>query len=47
MSIYLLTQTNQIDLEKGFLLCIPMSVGLGGVFPIKENKKKIRELEKE
>ena len=47
LSIYLLTQTDQIELGIAFLLCIPMSVGLGGVFPINENIKKIRNLEKE
>lgn len=47
LSIYLLTQTDQIDLGIGFLLCIPMSVGIGGVFPINENIKKIRELKQD
>ena len=47
LSIYLLTQTDQIDLGIGFLLCIPMSVGIGGVLPINENIKKIRELKQD
>ena len=47
LSIYLLTQTDRIDLGIGFLLCIPMSVGFGGVFQINENIKKIRELKKD
>ena len=44
LSIYLLTQTDQIDLGIGLLICIPMSVGIGGVLPINENIKKIRKL---
>lgn len=45
LSTYLLTQTDQFDLAIGFLICIPISIGVGGVLPIKENLRKIKKLE--
>ena len=46
LSVYLIILKEPIKLGIGFLICLPISITFGAVLPIKDNNKKINELEK-
>ena len=46
LSVYLIILKEPIELGIGFLICLPISITFGAVLPIKDNNKKINELEK-
>ena len=46
LSVYLIVLKEPIELGIGFLICLPISITFGAVLPIKDNNKKINELEK-
>ena len=46
LSVCLIILKEPIDLGVGFLICLPISITFGAVLPIKDNNKKIKELEK-
>ena len=46
LSFYLIILKEPIELGIGFLICLPISITFGAVLPIKDNNKKINELEK-
>ena len=45
LSIYLIILKEPLELGIGFLLGIPLSLYLGYILPVKENNKKIKEIE--
>ena len=46
LSVCLIILKEPIELGIGFLICLPISITFGAVLPIKDNNKKIKELEK-
>lgn len=46
LSVYLIILKEPIELGIGFLICLPISITFGAVLSIKDNNKKINELEK-
>jgi hypothetical protein len=46
LSVCLIILKEPIELGIGFLICLPISITFGAVLPIKDNNKKINELEK-
>ena len=46
LSVCLIILKEPIELGIGFLTCLPVSITFGAVLPIKDNNKKINELEK-
>ena len=46
LGIYLIVLKEPTELGIGFLLCVPVSLLLGYILPVKNNNKKIKELER-
>ena len=46
LGIYLIILKEPTELGIGFLLCVPVSLLLGYILPVKNNNKKIKELER-
>jgi len=45
LGIYLIVLKEPTELGIGFLLCVPVSLLLGYILPVRDNNKKIKELE--
>lgn len=45
LGIYLIVLKEPTELGIGFLLCVPVSLLLGYILPVRNNNKKIKELE--
>lgn len=46
LDIYLIVLKEPTELGIGFLLCVPVSLLLGYILPVRDNNKKIKELER-
>ena len=46
LGIYLIVLKEPAELGIGFLLCVPVSLLLGYILPVRSNNKKIKELER-
>ena len=46
LGIYLIVLKESTELGIGFLLCVPVSLLLGYILPVRDNNKKIKELER-
>ena len=46
LGIYLIVLKEPTELGIGFLLCVPVSLLLGYILPVRNNNKKIKELER-
>ena len=46
LGIYLIVLKEPRELGIGFLLCVPVSLLLGYILPVRDNNKKIKELER-
>lgn len=46
LGIYLIILKEPTELGIGFLLCVPVSLLLGYILPVRNNNKKIKELER-
>lgn len=46
LGIYLIVLKDPTELGIGFLLCVPVSLLLGYILPVRDNNKKIKELER-
>lgn len=46
LGIYLIFLKEPAELGIGFLLCVPVSLLLGYILPVRNNNKKIKELER-
>ena len=46
LGIFLIILKEPADLGIGFLLCVPVSLLLGYILPVRDNNKKIKELER-
>ena len=47
LGIYLIVLKEPAELGIGFLLCVPVSLLLGYILPLRSNNKKIKELEQQ
>ena len=47
LGIYLIVLKEPAELGIGFLLCVPVSLLLGYILPVRSNNKKIKELEQQ